>query len=89
MNLFFFSIQKVLDDDHYGLQDVKDRLLEFMAVNILKKDAQGKIICLVGPPGVGKTSIGKSIARALDRKFYRFCLGAKNWVTERKTKIDS
>lgn len=68
-------MQEILDVDHYGLQDVKDRLLEFMAVNILKKDAQGKIICLVGPPGVGKTSIGKSIARALDRKFYKFSLG--------------
>lgn len=69
-----FDIQhaiRVLDEDHYGLKDVKDRILEFLAVGKLRGTVEGKIICMVGPPGVGKTSIGKSIARALDRQFYR------------------
>eukprot|EP01066_Platyproteum_vivax_P000502 Platyproteum_vivax@DN10554_c0_g1_i1.p1 len=72
----------VLTEDHYGLEDVKDRILEFMAVNILKQSTHGKIICLLGPPGVGKTSVGKSIARALDRKFYRFSVGGLFDVAE-------
>jgi ATPase family associated with various cellular activities (AAA) len=63
--------RECLDADHYGLQDVKDRILEFIAVGKLNDQVQGKIICMVGPPGVGKTSIGKSIARSLGRKFYR------------------
>ncbi len=63
---------KVLEEDHYGLKDVKDRILEFLAVGKLRGTVEGKIICLVGPPGVGKTSIGKSIARALGRQFFRF-----------------
>ncbi|MBP1751657.1 MAG: DNA-binding ATP-dependent protease La [Geobacteraceae bacterium] len=67
--------RKVLDRDHYGLQDVKDRILEFIAVGKMKGDISGSIICLVGPPGVGKTSVGKSIADALGRSFYRFSLG--------------
>jgi hypothetical protein len=62
---------KVLDEDHYGLKDVKDRILEFLAVGKLRGTVEGKIICLAGPPGVGKTSIGKSIARALGRQFFR------------------
>ncbi|MBN1685788.1 MAG: endopeptidase La [Spirochaetales bacterium] len=73
-----FDLQKaakILDADHYGLEDVKDRILEFLAVRQLKKDAKGSIICLVGPPGVGKTSVGKSIARALGKKFFRFSVG--------------
>ncbi|THH31516.1 hypothetical protein EUX98_g2674 [Antrodiella citrinella] len=82
-----FSIahaQTVLDEDHYGLKDVKDRILEFLAVGKLRGTVQGKIICLVGPPGVGKTSIGKSIARALDRQFFRFSVGGLTDVAEIK-----
>jgi ATP-dependent Lon protease len=66
---------RVLDRDHYGLQDVKDRILELISVGIMKGDLTGSIILLVGPPGVGKTSVGQSIARAIGRKFYRFSLG--------------
>jgi len=67
--------RKVLDRDHYGLEDVKARILEFLAVGMMKGEIAGSIILLVGPPGVGKTSIGKSIADALDRRFYRFSVG--------------
>jgi ATP-dependent Lon protease len=66
---------KVLDDQHYGLSKVKDRLLEFLAVIELKKQLKGPILCLIGPPGVGKTSLGKSVADALGRKFARIALG--------------
>ncbi|MCB1759431.1 MAG: LON peptidase substrate-binding domain-containing protein, partial [Gammaproteobacteria bacterium] len=69
------AARKALDREHYGLEDVKARILEFLAVGIMKGEVNGSIILLVGPPGVGKTSIGKSIAEALDRKFYRFSLG--------------
>ncbi|KAF9982931.1 ATP-dependent Lon protease pim1 [Modicella reniformis] len=75
---------RVLDEDHYGLKDVKDRILEFIAVGRLRGTVEGKIICLAGPPGVGKTSIGKSIARALDREFYRFSVGGLTDVAEIK-----
>lgn len=65
----------VLDEDHYGLQDVKDRILEYLAVQSRVKKLRGPILCLVGPPGVGKTSLGESIARATGRKFVRMALG--------------
>lgn len=67
--------QKVLDEDHYGLKKVKERIIEYLAVRALTKSMKGPILCFVGPPGVGKTSIGKSIARATDRKFARMSLG--------------
>ena len=67
--------EKILAEDHYGLEDIKQRILEFIGVGRLAGGVRGSIICLVGPPGVGKTSIGKSIARALNRKFYRFSVG--------------
>jgi len=67
--------KKILEADHYGLEDVKERILEYLAVRKLKKDTKGSIICLVGPPGVGKTSVGKSIAKALGKKFFRFSVG--------------
>ena len=66
---------RVLDRDHYGMQDVKDRIIEYLSVRVLKKDTKGSIICLVGPPGVGKTSVGRSIARALNKEFFRFSVG--------------
>ena len=65
----------ILNEDHFGLEDVKKRILQFLAVTRLRKDLQGPILCLVGPPGVGKTSLGQSIARALGRKFVRASLG--------------
>lgn len=67
--------REILDEDHYGLKTVKERVLEYLAVRELTKSMKGPIICLVGPPGVGKTSIAKSIARSLDRKFIRMSLG--------------
>ncbi len=67
--------KKVLEEDHYGLEKIKDRILEFLAVRSLVKKPQGSILCFVGPPGVGKTSLGKSIARATGRKFVRLSLG--------------
>ena len=69
------NAEKVLDQDHYGLKKVKERMLEFLAVRNLTKKGESPIICLVGPPGTGKTSIAKSVAKALEKKYVRICLG--------------
>ena len=69
------AARQTLDADHQGLDDVKDRIIEFMGVGAMKQDISGSILLLVGPPGVGKTSLGRSIARALGRQFFRFSLG--------------
>ncbi len=74
-NLDIKRAEEVLNEDHYGLEEVKDRILEFLSVRKLKKSPKGPILCFIGPPGVGKTSLGKSIARALGRKFVRISLG--------------
>ncbi|MEZ4600399.1 MAG: endopeptidase La [Syntrophotaleaceae bacterium] len=74
-SLDILQAQRILDEDHFNLKEVKERILEFLAVHSLKKSLKGPILCLVGPPGVGKTSLGRSIARAMGRKFIRISLG--------------
>lgn len=74
-NLDIQAARDILNADHYDLEDIKDRILEYLSVRKLKSDMKGPILCFVGPPGVGKTSLGQSIARALGRKFVRFSLG--------------
>jgi ATP-dependent Lon protease len=74
-NLDIQQARKVLDDDHFGLEKPKRRIIEYLAVRKLKPDSKGPILCLFGPPGTGKTSLGASIARALGRKFHRISLG--------------
>ena len=74
-NMDIVAVRKVLDEDHTGLEKIKKRIVEYLAVRKLKTDKKGPILCLIGPPGVGKTSLGRSVARALGRKFHRISLG--------------
>ncbi|MEO0083456.1 MAG: endopeptidase La [candidate division WOR-3 bacterium] len=74
-NLDIKRVKKILDQDHYNINKVKERILEYLSIKKLRKDSKGPILCFVGPPGVGKTSLGRSIANALGRKFVRFSLG--------------
>ena len=74
-NLDIAQVRRVLDEDHSGLEKVKKRIVEYLAVRKLKKDKKGPILCLIGPPGVGKTSLGRSVSRALGRRFHRISLG--------------
>ncbi|KAF7399688.1 hypothetical protein HZH68_008280 [Vespula germanica] len=83
-NLNLQQAVEILDEDHYGMEDIKKRILEFIAVSQLKGSTQGKILCFHGPPGVGKTSIAKSIARALNREYFRFSVGGMTDVAEIK-----
>ncbi|KAM8764721.1 lon protease homolog, mitochondrial [Rhynchonycteris naso] len=83
-NLDLTRAQEVLEEDHYGMEDVKRRILEFIAVSQLRGSTQGKILCFYGPPGVGKTSIARSIARALNREYFRFSVGGMTDVAEIK-----
>ena len=75
--------EEILEADHYGLEKVKERVLEFLAVRTLTKKGESPILCLVGPPGTGKTSIARSIARALDKKYVRICLGWRAGMKQR------
>lgn len=83
-NLSLDQATTTLDEDHYGMEDIKKRILEFIAVSQLKGSTQGKILCFHGPPGVGKTSIARSIARALNREYFRFSVGGMTDVAEIK-----
>ncbi|KAM4549190.1 lon protease homolog, mitochondrial [Odontesthes bonariensis] len=83
-NLSLGRAREVLEEDHYGMDDVKKRILEFIAVSQLRSSTQGKILCFYGPPGVGKTSIARSIASALNRQYFRFSVGGMTDVAEIK-----
>ncbi|BFF97144.1 lon protease homolog mitochondrial [Drosophila madeirensis] len=83
-NLCLEKAEEILTHDHYGMEDIKKRILEFIAVSSLKGTTQGKILCFHGPPGVGKTSIARSIARALNREYFRFSVGGMTDVAEIK-----
>ncbi|MGH0177668.1 UNVERIFIED_CONTAM: hypothetical protein FKN15_012430 [Acipenser sinensis] len=83
-NLELTRAHEVLEEDHYGMEEVKKRILEFIAVSQLRGSTQGKILCFYGPPGVGKTSIARSIARALNREYFRFSVGGMTDVAEIK-----
>ncbi|XP_051827758.1 lon protease homolog, mitochondrial [Antechinus flavipes] len=83
-NLDLARAKEVLEEDHYGMEDVKKRILEFIAVSQLRGSTQGKILCFYGPPGVGKTSIARSIAKALNREYFRFSVGGMTDVAEIK-----
>ncbi|KAB0800359.1 hypothetical protein PPYR_06099 [Photinus pyralis] len=83
-NLNLEQASTILEQDHYGMEDIKRRILEFIAVSQLKGSTQGKILCFHGPPGVGKTSIARSIARALNREYFRFSVGGMTDVAEIK-----
>ncbi|MFP3488798.1 AAA family ATPase, partial [Staphylococcus sp. SIMBA_130] len=74
-NLDINHAEKILDEDHYGLEKVKERVLEYLAVQQLTKSLKGPILCLVGPPGVGKTSLARSVARSIGREVVRISLG--------------
>ena len=92
-NYDLIKAKKILDDDHYGLKDVKDRVLEFLAIGKIKNSVKGKILCLEGPPGVGKTSFAYSVAKVLNREVFRISLGGENDISvlkgHRKTYIGS
>lgn len=83
-NLNIDQASQILDEDHYGMDDIKKRILEFIAVSQIKGTTQGKILCFCGPPGVGKTSIARSIARSLNREYFRFSVGGMTDVAEIK-----
>uniref|UniRef100_H2YQ98 Lon protease homolog n=1 Tax=Ciona savignyi TaxID=51511 RepID=H2YQ98_CIOSA len=83
-NMDLKRAKEILEEDHFGMDDVKNRILEFIAVGILRSHSHGKILCFHGPPGVGKTSIARSIARALNRQYFRFSVGGMHDVAEIK-----